>query len=212
MGQGNSCPLEPGATMAGHSRAHGQEAGMGWAGGMCLWMQQPGSTWLLVCPQERRHCCGRLWCPCRWPQEPMEEAMSCVWPWCPHRRPQPAAIGRPQITRQQLCHQLVGSSLWEDTVGPGAEGSPLLRERLVKRKEKPGRTMELLLQQELGSQTATPLGSASSSASAHGRQGHTAALGTWSTELSLGIEGTGNDVQDGSTCNRTTVQHGILGH
>lgn len=63
-------------------------------------------------------------------------------------------------------------------VGSEVQGSPLLRERLVKRKEEPERAVELLLHQELGSQTVTPLGSASSCASVHSMQGHTAALGT----------------------------------
>lgn len=82
----------------------------------------------------------------------------------------------------------------------------------MKRKEEPGRAVELLLQQELGIQTVTPLGGVSSSASTRGRQGHTAALGTRSTELFLGTEGTGNDVHDGPRCDRITVLHGILGH
>lgn len=114
----------------------------------------------------------------------------------------------PQI---QGAHKPAGSSfatssLWTDMGGSEEEGSPLLREGLVKRKEEPGRAVEL------GIQAVTPLGSASSSASTHGRQGHTAARGTRSTELFLGTEGTGNDVHDGPTCDRITVQHGILGH
>lgn len=205
-GQRNSCPAEPGATMATAEpmgrEQHGMARGMRVAPGL-----SPGGVTLL----------WEAVVPVLWPQErePVEEAMSCVWPWCPQRWPQEAtaaATGGPQTTRQQLCHQLVGSSLWEGTVGPGAEGSPLLRERLVKRKEKPGRAVELLLQQKLRSQAATPSGSASFSTSTHGRQGHTAALGTWSTELLLGTGGTGNDVQDRPTCDRTTVQSGILGH
>lgn len=67
-----------------------------------------------------------------------------------HRRPQTAATGRPQTTRQQLCHQLVGCPLWEDMVGSEEEGSPL-RERVVKRNKEPGKAVELLLHQELGS-------------------------------------------------------------
>lgn len=58
-------------------------------------------------------------------------------------------------------------------MGSEEEGSPLVKERLVKRKEEPGRAGELLLLQELGSQTGTPLNSSSSSASTQGRQGHT---------------------------------------
>lgn len=181
--------------MAGHGRVHGQGAGQDGQGDLPLeaaaWEHMapglsPGEGTLLweavvpvhVATRTRTRGGGHELCVAVVPTQ-MATGGHSLQPQGDHRPPGSSFV----------------TSLWEapcgKMVGSEEKGSPLLKERLVKRKEEPVRAVELLLQQELGSQTVTPLGSAPSSASTPGRQGTRLHRGQGALSSFWGLKGLG---------------------